>query len=84
MSIGDRYVVTVRVDSKACPWLGDEVVEVGAIVTEVADSYGCCGEGGIMVEGNVLDCPTEIPAAALEPIEDAFRKAPRPTPQNYN
>ena len=70
-----KYVVTVRLDSKACPWLYDEVVEVGTVVTETIDSYGCCGPGGTFVEGGGLPCPTELPTAALEALDVAIRKA---------
>ena len=72
-----KFVVTVRIDKEACPWLKDEVVEVGTVVTETGDLYSCCGKDGTFVEGGGLECPTELPTAALEAIDAvAFRKAP--------
>lgn len=73
-----KYVVTIRLDKEACPWLKDEVVEVGTVVTETGDFYGCCGKGGTFVEGGGLECPTELPTAALELVDAVdFRKAAR-------
>ena len=65
-----KYIVIVDIDKEACPWLKDTVVKVGAIVTETSDFYGCCGPGGTLVEGGGLECPTELPTAALSPLAD--------------
>jgi hypothetical protein len=67
----DKYIVIVELDNKTCPWLRDEVVKVGTIVTETSDNFGCCGPGGVFVEYQGMRCPTELPREALKPLDEA-------------